>query len=126
MPGALSTLQVRGQRARRATRTPSVIAKRADVDRSSRTIRGGAACSPLPTKRPFRKKLFAGLAVAAGVVLLAFETTRPAETSTERWFWIAVAVGLIGLGVAELVSPRARSGPEGQREPGPDASKEQE
>lgn len=59
----------------------------------------------MPTKRPFRKKLFAGLAVLAGVVLLAFETLgRGATSAAERWFWIAVAVGLIGLGIAELVS----------------------
>ena len=69
------------------------------------------------TKRPFRKKLFAGLAVAAGVVLLAFESTRPADTSVERWFWIAVAIGLIGLGVAELISsPVPRDG-DGRRQP---------
>jgi hypothetical protein len=59
----------------------------------------------MPTKRPVRKKLFAGLAVLAGAVLLAFETAGPgAGSGGERWFWIAVAVGLIGLGVAELMA----------------------
>ena len=69
------------------------------------------------TNRPFRKKLFAGLAVAAGVVLLAFESTRPADTPIERWFWIAVAMGLIGLGVAEMMSSRAPRDSNGQRQP---------
>lgn len=59
----------------------------------------------MPTKRPFRKKLFAGLAILAGAVLLALETLGTGAASAgERWFWIAVAVGLIGLGIAELVS----------------------
>lgn len=65
-------------------------------------------------KRPFRKKLFAGLAVAAGGVLLAFEMARPGATSSsaaEQWFWVAVAVGLIGLGAAELASSPAPPGP---------------
>ena len=59
----------------------------------------------MPTRRPFRKKLFAGLAVLAGIVLLAFEMFgRGAASAGEGWFWIAVAVGLIGLGLAELAS----------------------
>ena len=68
----------------------------------------------MQAKRPFRKKLFAGLAVAAGVVLLAFEVARPAATSSsaaEQWFWLVVALALIGVGAAELTSPSAPPGP---------------
>ena len=55
-----------------------------------------------------RKKLFPGLAILAGTVLLAFEALGRGEASArERWFWIAVAVGLIGLGIAELASSSA-------------------
>jgi hypothetical protein len=63
-------------------------------------------------KRPFRKKLLAGLAVLAGTVLLAFETAGGGSTPAgERWFWIAVGVGLVGLGIAELVSAPSSTPP---------------
>ena len=62
----------------------------------------------MSAKRPKRRKLFGGLAVVAGVVLIAFEFGRPevSGSATERWFWSIVAAGLIVLGAAELASPR--------------------
>jgi formate-dependent nitrite reductase membrane component NrfD len=58
-------------------------------------------------KRSVRRKVFGVLAVVAGLVLLAFELGRPtaAGSAVERWFWIAVGLGVFGLGLVELLSP---------------------
>lgn len=64
-------------------------------------------------KRSVRRKLFAALAVVAGLVLLAFEfggERAASGTQVERWFWALVALGLIGLGVAELLAPTGEQG----------------
>ena len=50
-----------------------------------------------------RKTLFAVICVVAGLLLVASEVVgRPGATSTERWFWAAIGVLLIVLGLAEL------------------------
>ena len=51
-------------------------------------------------KRP-RKKLFAALAVTAGVVLAVFEYKPALAGSGEDVFWAFVAVLLIAFGLAE-------------------------
>ena len=58
-------------------------------------------------KKAFRRKLFAGLAVVAGVALLAFEFARPEVSVTrgERWFWVVVGAALVVLGAMELAGP---------------------
>ena len=54
-------------------------------------------------KRSTRRRIFAGFGILAGVVLIAFELARPGGSTTgERWFWMAVAVALVGLGIAEF------------------------
>ena len=66
--------------------------------------------------RPRRRKtLFATIAVVAGIVLVGLELVRPPEgTSTgERWFWLVVGVGLVGLGLAELTGSGGRDGDAG-------------
>lgn len=58
-------------------------------------------------RRAARRRVLAAIAVVMGMVLLGFELMQPAGTGTvERWFWFAVGVLLIGLGLAELRSPR--------------------
>jgi hypothetical protein len=54
-------------------------------------------------KRPIRRRVFAAFAILSGVVLLVFELPKPAETPAERWFWLAVGVLVVVLGVAELM-----------------------
>lgn len=58
-------------------------------------------------KRTARRKVFAAIAVAAGIALLALELANPPRGTTtgERWFWFIVGALLVGLGVAELRSP---------------------
>ena len=63
--------------------------------------------------RPRRRKtLFATIAVVAGIVLVGLELVRPPEGTSvgERWFWLIVGVGLVGLGLAELTGSRGRDG----------------
>jgi hypothetical protein len=60
-------------------------------------------------KRPLRRKIFAGIGVLAGLVLLGFEIARPlSATALERGFWLLVGVLLIALGLAELMSGSKR------------------
>ncbi len=58
-------------------------------------------------RRRFRGKVLGGVAVAAGVLLLVFEAVRPGASASnvERWFWMAIALAVVGLGVMELMSP---------------------
>ena len=58
-------------------------------------------------KRAKRRTLFAVIGVVAGLVLLFLEVARPPEgtTTEERWFWFVIGALLVGLGVAELMSP---------------------
>lgn len=64
-----------------------------------------------PKERPRRRTLFTVVPTVAGVVLLALELARPAGPATgERWFWLAVGVLLITLGIAELRSRRGTRG----------------
>jgi len=58
-------------------------------------------------KRPLRRRIFAAIAVMAGLALLALELINvQGTTSGERWFWFVVGVLLVGLGIVELKSPR--------------------
>ena len=59
---------------------------------------------PQPSRRG---KLFATLAVAAGLALVALEIINAGKSSTgERWFWFAVGALLVGLGVSQWMSLR--------------------
>ena len=62
---------------------------------------------PAP-KRPVRRKVFAAIALIAGLAMLGLELVRPplGTTAVEAWFWRVVGVLLVTLAVAELTSGR--------------------
>jgi hypothetical protein len=53
-----------------------------------------------------RRKLFAWLAVGAGVVLALFEWGPALRGNGEDVFWLVVAVVLVGFGLAEALAGR--------------------
>ena len=65
------------------------------------------------SRRPLRRKLFGGFAIAAGLVLIAFEFGRPGTSvlQVERWFWGLVGLAVVGLGAMELLWPPSGEGP---------------
>ena len=55
--------------------------------------------------KPTRRKMFAGLALAAGIGLIYFETVhRPDTSSGESAFWLVIAALLILFALVELFS----------------------
>lgn len=64
------------------------------------------------------KRLYSGLGLLAGCLLLWFELSRLHRTGPEGWFWIAVAalmmiLGIVGLFQRENEGPGEDSGVDG-------------
>ena len=63
----------------------------------------------MATKPTKSRKSFAVVGVIAGLALIVLEVIQPlGSTTTERVFWLAVGVLLVGVGVAQLRTPSSQ------------------